>query len=127
MSKENKKLSSNMQSILDLPEFSDIEKAKNFVNLLTTKEIIDSTLEKSSNNELGIVIGSESKEVLLKDYSIISLDVEAGDGKIGKISVVSPKRMDYSKTVSTLRYINSKFKNLIVSNNKNKKGREEGG
>ena len=127
MSKENKKLSSNMQSILDLPEFSDIEKAKNFVNLLTTKEIIDSTLEKSSNNELGIVIGSESKEVLLKDYSIISLDVEAGGGKIGKISVVSPKRMDYSKTVSTLRYINSKFKNLIVSNNKNKKGKEEGG
>ncbi len=126
MSKEHKKLSSNMESIFDLPEFSDIEKAKNFVNILTTKEIIDSTLEKSQNNELGIVIGSESKEVMLKDYSIISLDVETGNGKIGKISVVSPKRMDYSKTISTLKYINSKFKNLII-NDKDKSDKKEGG
>lgn len=113
MSKESKKLSADFASILDLPEFSDIDKAKNFVNMLSTKDIIDSTLEKVQNNELGIIIGSESKEILLKDYSIISLNLETDNKKIGKISVVGPKRADYSKTVATLKYIDSKLKNIF--------------
>ena len=118
MSKESKKLSADYASILDLPEFSDIEKAKNFVNMLSTKDSIDLALKKAEENELGIIIGSESKDLLLKDYSIISLDLEADDKKIGKISVVGPKRVDYSKTVATLKYIDSKLKNIF---NKNKK------
>jgi heat-inducible transcriptional repressor len=121
LSNETKKLSSNVESILDLPEFSDVEKAKNFVNLLSTKDIIDSTLEKAKDNELGIIIGSESKEIMLKDYSIISLNIETLDGHIGKLSVISPKRIDYSKTVSTLKYINDKFKNIFLNGNKDKK------
>ncbi len=118
MSKESKKLSADYASILDLPEFSDIEKAKNFVNMLSTKDCIDLALKKAEENELGIIIGSESKDLLLKDYSIISLDLEADDKKIGKISVVGPKRADYSKAIATLKYIDSKLKNIF---NKNKK------
>ena len=118
MSKESKKLSADYASILDLPEFSDIEKAKNFVNMLSTKDSIDLALKKAEENELGIIIGSESKDLLLKDYSIISLDLEADDKKIGKISVVGQKRADYSKAIATLKYIDSKLKNIF---NKNKK------
>ena len=118
MSKESKKLSADYASILELPEFSDIEKAKNFVNMLSTKDSIDLALKKVEENELGIIIGSESKDLLLKDYSIISLDLEADDKKIGKISVVGPKRADYSKAVATLKYIDSKLKNIF---NKDKK------
>lgn len=117
-SKENKKLNSNVESILNLPEFSDIDKAKNFVNILSTKDIIDTTIESIKEDGLGIVIGSESQEVMLKDYSIISLNIDDGNGNKGNISVVTPKRIDYSKTISTLKYINNKFKNLLSSNNK---------
>ncbi len=124
MSKENKKLSSNVETILDLPEFSDVEKAKNFVNMLSTKDIIDKALDKAITNDLGIIIGSESRQVMLKDYSIISLNIETVDKHVAKISVVSPKRLDYSKTISTLKYINEKFKSLIVS--KEKKENEGG-
>lgn len=112
-----KTLNSNVESILELPEFSDVEKAKNFVNILSTKEIVDTVLNQAKSNELGIVIGSESKEVLLKDYTIISLDIKSNDTLLGKLSVVSPKRMDYSKTISTLKYINNKFKNLLLDKN----------
>lgn len=125
MSKENKKLNSNVETILNLPEFSDIEKAKNFVNMLSTKDIVEQALEKSIDNDLGIIIGSESKEIMLKDYSIISLNIETPDMHVAKLSVVSPKRIDYSKTISTLKYINDKFKNLIVSNNASKSKEEK--
>ncbi len=121
MEKKRQKLNSNFESILDLPEFSDVEKAKKFVNILSTKNIIDETLEKSKKNGLGIIIGSENKEILLKDYSIISLDIETDEKYIGKLSVISPKRIDYSKTISTLKYINDKFKKIFLDNKNNDK------
>lgn len=119
MSKENNNLKTNIESILELPEFSNVQRAKNFVNILSTKSIIDSTLEKISENNLGIIIGSESNEVILKDYTIISLNVGTKEKQLGKISVISPKRIDYSKTVSTLKYINNKFKTLFINKDDN--------
>lgn len=116
--KDAKKVNNNVESILDLPEFSDVERAKNFVNILSTKNILDNTLSKISSNELGIIIGSENKEILLKDFSIISLNISDDDKVLGNLSVISPKRLDYSKTISTLRYINSKFKNMFSKSKK---------
>lgn len=127
MTKEMKNVNSNIGSILELPEFSNIEKAKNFVNILSTKDIIDSTLEKINENNLGIIIGSENNEVILKDYTIISLDIITKDNHIGKISVISPKRIDYSKTVSTLKYINNKFKTLFINKENNDNNNESEG
>ena len=75
MSKNMKKLNSGVEKILENPEFSDVETVKNFINMISTKEIIDSALDSSKDNKLSIVIGSENKEVLLNDYSVISLDI----------------------------------------------------
>ncbi|MEG1705259.1 MAG: heat-inducible transcriptional repressor HrcA [Clostridia bacterium] len=113
MSGDNKIVSNNLESILDMPEFANIDKAKNFINMLSTKNAVDTVIDKIENNDVGIVIGSENLEIMLKDYSIISLNLENGDGYSGKLSVVSPKRLDYSKTVSTLKYINEKVKNIL--------------
>lgn len=116
ISKEMKKLNSGVEKILENPEFSDIETVKNFMNMITTKEIIDSTLEKSKDNKLSIVIGSENKEVLLNDYTVISLDIEKDNKYLGKLSVIGPKRMNYAKTISTLKYISDKFNGNIKLN-----------
>lgn len=118
MSKDTKKINSGVESILDLPEFSDIDRAKNFVNVLTTKDIISSVVEKVETEKLGIVIGSENSEVLLKDYSIISLNIDDKIGKKGSISVISPKRIDYSRTISILKYINEKCKGFFERKSK---------
>jgi heat-inducible transcriptional repressor len=119
MSKNMKKLNSGVEKILENPEFSDIETVKNFINMISTKEIIDSALEKSKENKLSIVIGSENKEVLLNDYTVISLDIEKDNKYLGKLSVIGPKRMNYAKTISTLKYINEKFSNTLNLNKKN--------
>lgn len=116
--KKDKDIKRNVESILDLPEFSDIDKARNFVNLLSTKKILDSTLENISDKKLSVIIGSENKEILLKDYSIISLNIVDNKNIKSNLSVISPKRIDYSKTISALKYINSKMKNLFLNSKK---------
>ena len=73
--------------------------------MISTKEVIDSALQKSKDNKLSIVIGSENKEILLNDYTIISLDIEKDNKYLGKLSVIGPKRMNYAKTISTLNIL----------------------
>ena len=109
-------IKNDLPKILEIPEFSDSEKLKNFVNMLSTKEIVDMVVDKIENKDLGIVIGSETEELLLKDYSIVSLNIGDENSSIGKLSVVSPKRLDYSKTISTLKYVNNKVKDIFHRN-----------
>lgn len=127
ISKNAKNQNRNVEAILNLPEFSDIEKAKNFVNVISTKDTIDSILDGIKDEKLGIVIGSESKELLLKDYTIISLNLGTEEMPLGQLSVISPKRIDYSKSISTLKYINDRFKKLFLNNGEKEENGNQGG
>ena len=98
--------------LLDIPEFSDTKKMKELLNILNTKEIIDDVMEKIKENDVSIVIGSELSDILLKDYSIVSLDIENNNMNT-KLAVLGPKRTDYSKAVATLKYVNNKLKNIF--------------
>jgi len=82
------------------------------LNILNTKEIINEVMDKINENDVSIVIGSEHHDLLLKDYSIVSLDIE-NPGINTKLAVLGPKRTDYSKAVATLKYVNNKLKNIF--------------
>jgi heat-inducible transcriptional repressor len=55
------------------------------------------------SNGISISIGSENKDEKLKDYSIVSSEYIVGDIK-GRIALIGPKRMNYSKMVSMLDF-----------------------
>lgn len=116
----NNNVKTDVKSLLDIPEFSDTNKMKELLNILGTKEIINEVMKKIKEDDISIVIGSEHKDVLLKDYSIISLDMENPNINT-KLAVLGPKRTDYAKAIATLKYVNNKLKN-IFSNKEDKKG-----
>ncbi|MDD2628280.1 MAG: heat-inducible transcriptional repressor HrcA [Clostridia bacterium] len=111
--KENKTsaVKTDMIELLEIPEFSDTNRVKELLNILSTKQIIGEVIEKIEDKDISIVIGNESKDILLKDYSIISLDMETTTN--AKVAVLGPKRTDYSKAISTLKYVNNKLKNIF--------------
>lgn len=111
------KVKDNMSDVLKLPEFEDVEKARHFVNLLSTKEILDTTLNMLKDDKLAIVIGNENNEIAFNDYSMVSLNVENDKNNyLGKIGVIGPKRMDYSKAISTLKTVNKRIKDILKNN-----------
>ena len=114
----------DVKSLLDVPEFSDTNRMKELLNILGTKEIINEVMNKINENDVSIVIGSEHHDLLLKDYSIVSLDIE-NPAINTKLAVLGPKRTDYSKAVATLKYVNTKLKN-IFSKNENEEDVESG-
>lgn len=105
----------DIKALLDIPEFSDTNKMKELLNILGTKEIINEVMEKIKEDDISIIIGSEHQDVLLKDYSIISLDMENPNVNT-KLAVLGPKRTDYAKAIATLKYVNNKLKNIFGKN-----------
>ncbi len=113
--KSGKNIKTDVNSLLEIPEFADTSKMKELLNILNTKQIISDVMEKIKENDISIVIGSEHKDIILKDYSIISLDMENTNMNT-KLAVLGPKRTDYSKAIATLKYVNNKLKNIFSNN-----------
>lgn len=93
----------------ELPEFKSLELAKNFVNLLDTKDVMRDILDTGLAEDINIYIGDENKNKELKDFSIVTFKHSVGDKDLGTIGIIGPKRMNYSKVISVMKYISKKL------------------
>ena len=96
----------------DLPEFNSLEVAKNFVNILDTKELIADMLDTGFAEDINVYIGEENKKDELKDFSVVTFKHKVNGKDLGTIGIIGPKRMDYSKVISVMKYINKKLKEI---------------
>ena len=94
---------------LDLPEFNSLQVAKNFMNILDEKELIADMLNSGFAEDINVYIGGENEKEELKDFSVITFKHKVGNKDIGTIGIIGPKRMDYSKVISVMKYINQKL------------------
>ena len=98
--------------LLDNPEFRSNELAKKFYGILDNGETIvnllsgnvDSSFE---TDDFKIYIGNSENG--LKDLSIIAFKNEVNGKDMGTIGIIGPTRMNYSKVISALKYINKKL------------------
>jgi len=89
-------------NIFSMPEYSDVEKARNFLTILQQKDHITNVLV-NRDNGLIITIGDENSE--LKDCSLITADYRVNGRLVGKLGVIGPTRMRYSEISSVIRYM----------------------
>ncbi|MBF8982014.1 heat-inducible transcription repressor HrcA [Lutibacter sp. B2] len=101
-----------LTNIFDLPEYHNIDRARNFMTLLDQKEyLIDLLL--SSKEELDITIGKENKHLEMKNCSLITATYQYNGFIVGKIGVIGPTRMDYSYTTSVVRSITRTLSEIL--------------
>ena len=93
----------------DLPEFKSMEVAKNFVNILDEKELMLEMLNSGVAKDINVYIGDENDNENLKDFSVVTFKHFAGNKEVGTIGIIGPKRMDYSKVISVMKYISNKL------------------
>ena len=93
----------------DFPEFEKIDTAKNFLSILDTKEEMVEILNSGLAKDINVYIGDENVNKDLKDLSIITFKHKVGDKDMGTIGIIGPKRMNYSKVISIMKYISKKL------------------
>lgn len=95
------------QNLLNLPEFDDVTNVRKIFDALQNEDelinIIDSvTTGASGSRDFSVLIGSELRNELYSDYSLVISSYTYGSAS-GSIGLIGPRRMDYTRVISLVR------------------------
>ncbi len=100
--------------ILKHPEYSDTEKVKNFLSVVTSKDRLAGLLADGGDDiEINIRIGGEDGKDMPKDCSLVTATYSASGVKIGTYGVIGPLRMDYQKVISVLEGVGKILEDIL--------------
>lgn len=100
---------SGVTNVFNHSDFSNIDKIKSFVEMLSQKELINLI---GTSDGLSITFGNEVEFIPMKNFTMISIPYRISEGETGKIAVLGPTRMEYSKVIPLLEYIASNLGKL---------------
>ncbi|MCX7923210.1 MAG: heat-inducible transcriptional repressor HrcA [Clostridia bacterium] len=101
-------------NIFNYPEFRDLIKAREFLNVLDEKDIICKLLANNYDKKgINILIGNEHGLEEIKECTLITTTYSMGDIVVGSIGIIGPTRMEYSKVISSMNYIRKKINQEI--------------
>ena len=106
-------------NMLFQPEFSDLNRLKELMNVLENGHMIKEWTNKESN--VSVRIGNRKELTQIGDCSIISAKFHYSDSEEGQLMVVGPNRMQYSKVVGLMDYMTNVIEDIFYDD-KNKGG-----
>ncbi len=96
-------------TLFDHPEFADIEKMRKILRAFEEKTLLLRLLDLSvhhpidaqaaAKTETQVALGVESPVRELKDLALVTASYASQDGPSGRVAVVGPTRMDYSRVI----------------------------
>ena len=110
----------------DLPEFRQVDLAKNFMNVLDQKDLMSEVLSTGVADDISVYIGDELHDEKLKDFSVVTFNHILGDKDIGTIGIIGPKRMDYSRVISKMDFVKKKLNEELKKLTWNKENKLKG-
>ncbi len=103
----------NAKSILKYPEYNDVEKAEKIFTFLDDKENLKKLVASSDADGIEAKFGKENDFEILQDCSLVTINYSLGNKKAGKIEVIGPKRMNYSKVFASLDLISNEIDKIL--------------
>lgn len=107
---ESKYFLSGQTNMLYQPEFYDVKKVRELLNLIEKKEIFK--LIGVDQDGVTVKIGRENQVQALQDVTVITVPYEVTEGEVGSISLVGPKRMEYAKVIPLIQYLAKNIEKL---------------
>ena len=102
--------------LLDYPEYSDVEKAKNFLAVLESKDKLRQLVSRDGGMEVTIHIGAENGPEM-SDCSVVTARYKVGDQTSGALGIIGPTRMNYNRVIPVLEFM-SRAMSELLSNRK---------
>ncbi|MDR3051506.1 MAG: heat-inducible transcriptional repressor HrcA [Oscillospiraceae bacterium] len=96
---------SGSANLLSFPEYSDVEKARDLLLVLETKDKVMRLLENGGGMAFTIRIGPETGMQETKDCSVVTATYHMGSDTLGTVGIIGPTRMQYQQVVAVLDYV----------------------
>lgn len=100
-------------NLLHYPEYSDVEKARNFLAVLESKEKLYPLLRRAGGVEFSIRIGPENDLPELSECSLVTATYRMGEGVTGTLGIIGPTRMNYSRVISVLDFMGRALSDML--------------
>ena len=106
---------SGTTNMLNYPEYSDMEKARTFLSVIESKDMLTKLLTDATKVEFSITIGNENASEELKDCSIVTATYKVGGNPLGSLGVIGPTRMNYSRVLAVLKHLGGSLGNILTN------------
>ena len=100
-------------NMLAYPEYSDMDKARNFLTLMETRDKLADIIRGSGEMAFTVRIGPETGIPEMADCSIVTATYSSRGGQQGTIGVIGPTRMRYSRVLSILNMMGHQLTDLF--------------
>jgi heat-inducible transcriptional repressor len=101
-------------SILDMPEFVDIDLTKTLLMLADRQEMLNEILDRAVINEPVVtLLGDELGSEYLEYCGFVLAPFGAGKKHAGVIGILGPNRMDYPQVIPKVRYFGDLLSELV--------------
>ena len=106
---------SGATNMLNYPEYSDMERARSFLSVIESKDMLTKLLTDATKVEFSITIGNENPSEELKDCSIVTATYKVGGNPLGSLGVIGPTRMNYSRVLAVLKHLGGSLGNILTN------------
>ncbi len=113
---------SGINRLLQYPEYSDVTQFQELLGTLEEKEDIVNLVSRTENDNINVVIGSESEVKVMNNSALVFKPIVKDGKTVGAIGVLGPRRMDYAKVLATLEGLSGNIADIIHSNTKQLNG-----
>lgn len=106
--KETEIYLSGITNIFDFPEYKDVSRAREFIDFLYDKQSVAKVLseaEQSDEHPIHIRIGGENSLDIMQNMSLVTTNYHVGGKTAGRLGIIGPTRMNYSKVVANINQI----------------------
>lgn len=116
---------SGTTNIFNFPEYSDINRAREFLEFLDDKsslakallpgevEQVQTSTDGGGRHEITVRIGSENELDIMQRSSVITANYYVGDKVMGKLGIIGPTRMDYQTAIAKVGQISDALSKLL--------------
>lgn len=122
---KTKMASAGSTKLLNNPEYSNIDKAKEVLNFMENEDKLKNVITNTNgDDELSFSIGNENKVSELENCSVVKAEYKVKGKTVASIGVIGPERMDYSKAAGALKFIVEELNkiNLLEASDTQTKG-----
>ena len=100
-------------NILHYPEYSDMRKAREFLNVLETRDKLRALLTEAQSMSFTLRIGLETGMPEMEDCAVVTASYHASGDQMGTIGVIGPTRMRYGHVLSVLNYVGKSLSEML--------------
>ena len=109
--------SGGASQLIEQPEFKNVERMQDILHLLEQRDMLESMLLSSSDQPIAVHIGTENRVKSFADLSIVKAQFTSGGQVIGSVAVVGPTRMQYSRIISMMQFMQYRLDTLLQNKN----------